>query len=327
RAADAENAGLSWPANNLGGSAYRRGRRETALKLWRRTLALQPHDPTFTRQAAAEAQLVTEGAMASIMLDHATQLDRRLANAHGDNLGAMSSRESLVLPVAEARAAAHEGARGWAEAAGFEPQRPADVLPKAVALWRIAWLRQDWQAILDAEPPSSAPATLAVRGEALVRLGRLAEAQALVATFPLDCQPCALDRAWLAEARGERALADQWFSEASRIAPSLPSGPLAWGQTLLARGVLDKAERQFQDALRRSPRAEEALEALGELRLAKDDAGAAGKHFAAALKLTPKWGRAHLKWGEALAKLGKADQARAHFAVAAGLDLTPTERA
>jgi tetratricopeptide (TPR) repeat protein len=332
QAADAEHAGLSWPAGNLAFGAVARGRLERSLVLLRRADALATHDPTYTRQAAAEARFAFQGGIAQLLLDHATAFDLRMALARGDNLGRSQSRESLALEAAEARALVHDGAQADADANAFVPRRPADVVAKAVSLWRIADDREDWQAALDRlalmpQSNSSRPYGLGRRALALAKLGRSAEAQAVVAPTPLDCQPCVIVRGFIAEAYGRRAEADHWFAEASRIAPSIPSGPLNWGQALLARGDAAKAAVQFREALRRSPRAEEALEGLGEALTLQGDAEGAVKQYAAGDKLTPKWGRNHLKWGEALAKLGDAARAKAQFALAAKLDLTAQERA
>jgi Flp pilus assembly protein TadD len=49
--------------------------------------------------------------------------------------------------------------------------------------------------------------------------------------------------------------------------------------------------------------------------------------FEAASQLAPNWGRLHLEWGAALIYLGRKNEARAQWNVAAGLDLTASERA
>ncbi|HEX3672640.1 MAG TPA: hypothetical protein VHU87_00060, partial [Rhizomicrobium sp.] len=49
--------------------------------------------------------------------------------------------------------------------------------------------------------------------------------------------------------------------------------------------------------------------------------------FAEADQDAPHWGRLRLKWGEALVYAGKKDEAKKQFAIAAGLDLSPAERA
>jgi len=330
--ADAQHAGLSWPAADLAGSAAAHGRFESSVALLRRAETLQDHDPTYTRQAARESRFATEASLATLLLDHATLLDRRVADARGDALGRPGSRESLALQVAEARAWTHDWTRAEADANAFVPRRPADVTAKATWLWRIAFIRHDWPTALvrlNVLEQSVRPnlANQARRGEGLVNLGRLTEAQGVIGPTPLDCQPCVISRALIAEATGRRSEADHWFAEATRIAPCLPNGPLYWGQTLLARGDAAKAGVEFREALRRSPRAEEAIDGLGEALLAQGDAAGAAGRFAEALKLTPRWGRAHLKWGEALARQGKIADAKAQFALARGLDLTPAERA
>jgi len=233
------------------------------------------------------------------------------------------------------RALAHDGLGAESEANSFTPRGPEDAGLKAVDLMFIALARRDWASFLERfdaaeklDPVDTAGyAFTAFRANALAQLGRSADAQALIAPTPLDCQPCIVARGQIAEAAGRRGEADHWFSEASRMAPSIPGGPRSWGQALIARGDAAHAAAQFREALRRSPRAEEAIEGLGEALALQGDAAGAAKQYAAADKLTPNWGRLHLKWGEALAKLGKSDEARAQLKTAAGLDLTPAERA
>jgi len=335
RAADAENAGLSWPAGNLAGIAQAQGRYEESLRLANRNMALSPHDPSETPEARTSAVLLAEQGKAYLLEDHGAALATAMALSQGDNLGLQGSRASLQARVAVFRALAHDGLGAESEANSFTPRGPEDAGLKAVDLMHIALARQDWASFVErfdaAEKLDPADtvgyAFTAFRANALAQLGRSADAQALIAPTPLDCQPCIVARGQVAEAAGRRAEADHWFGEASRMAPSIPGGPRSWGQALIARGDAARAAVQFREALRRSPRAEEAIEGLGEALALQGDAAGAAKQYAAADKLTPNWGRLHVKWGEALAKLGKSDEARAQMKTAAELDLTQAERA
>jgi Flp pilus assembly protein TadD len=64
----------------------------------------------------------------------------------------------------------------------------------------------------------------------------------------------------------------------------------------------------------------------GEALIVKNRSDLALTKFEEANKYAPKWGRLHLKWGEALWWSGDKNSARKQFAIAAGLDLTPSEK-
>jgi tetratricopeptide (TPR) repeat protein len=112
-----------------------------------------------------------------------------------------------------------------------------------------------------------------------------------------------------------------------RLTPSLPLSNEAWGRALLERGQARDALAKFDAAIAKGPRYGDAFEGRGEALLALGDAKAAVAAFEHAASLVPKWGRLHLKWAEALAKLGARDRVRAELQIAAGLELTPAERA
>jgi Tfp pilus assembly protein PilF len=61
--------------------------------------------------------------------------------------------------------------------------------------------------------------------------------------------------------------------------------------------------------------------------MAKNRSDLALAKFTEAEKYASNWGRLHLKWGEALGYVGKPEEAKKQFALAAGLDLTPGEKA
>ena len=246
QAADAENAGLSWPAGDLGGIAEDAGRPEEALRLYRRSLTLALRDPGFiTPQAVREWQHRDgRGSIANILRDHATSLTQAIALSQGDNLGGTGSRASGQVRVADSRARAHDGLRAEADVAAFIPRNTDDANLKVWTFAYVAFNRQDWAAFLtridaaEAAAPHGLPSTTVApsRVSALVGLGRVAEAATVVASTPLDCQPCIVARAQVAEAAGRRGEADHWFAEASRMAQSVPNGSLYWGRALLERG-------------------------------------------------------------------------------------------
>ena len=159
------------------------------------------------------------------------------------------------------------------------------------------------------------------------RLGRIQEAEALIAQAPLDCYFCLRMRGRIAAIAGQTAAADHWFAEAVRQAPSLANADQEWAEVKLARGDRTGALTLAEQAARKAPRWADPLELWGEILLAEGDANRAAAKFAAAANLAPRWGRLHLKWGEALAQLGKADEARAKWRAAATMDLSPADRA
>ena len=198
-------------------------------------------------------------------------------------------------------------------------------------LAHIAMEREDWATALAKVRTGSRGMNplIETAQEALVLagLGRTAEAQAVIAPTPLNCAPCVVARAAVAEAAGDRRTADHWFGEAARIMPSLPEAPMRWGRALLARGDGPRALAQFQVAMKRSPKAHDAIEGAGEALLMMGNPKEAAAMFARAAVQTPRWGRLHLKWGEALAKLGKTDEARVKWRAAATMDLSAADRA
>ena len=166
-----------------------------------------------------------------------------------------------------------------------------------------------------------------LRAEALARLGRVAEAEALIAPTPMDCDRCLTVRGVVAEAAGDRAAADRWFAEAARLTPSLPRARLVWGRARLARGDLDGAIRLFRQAEERGPRWADPLKYEGDALAAGRDWDGALSRYAAAAERAPRWGALHLAWGRALAASGNRDDALAKWRAAAAMDLSAADRA
>jgi Flp pilus assembly protein TadD len=158
------------------------------------------------------------------------------------------------------------------------------------------------------------------------RLGHFAAAERLIAGTPPDCDECMVQRARVAELRGQHARADWWFARVAADAPSLPFANAEWGQALLERGKPDEAIAQFKLSNQKSPHFADPLEGWGEALMARNQSDQALAKFKEAGKYAPNWGRLHLKWGEALAYSGKPTEAKAQFARAAQLDLTPSEK-
>ncbi len=173
----------------------------------------------------------------------------------------------------------------------------------------------------------ASPRILALEAFSLVQLGQPEAAQKVIATTPVDCFFCALTRAMILSRQGDAVGAEQAFRAAERLYPGQITGLLYWGRERLARGDAQGALQVFRRAEKLAPRFADPSVWSGEALLALGDDKAAEQAFRKAEPLAPRWGRLHLKWGEALAKLGKTNEARAKWTAAAGMDLTPTERA
>jgi tetratricopeptide (TPR) repeat protein len=162
---------------------------------------------------------------------------------------------------------------------------------------------------------------------ALARAGDFAGAAAAIGPTPLDCVACLRARGKVDALQGKWASADAWFLRAIAAAPSIPFAYAERGEMLLMKGEPDAAIAQFTLANKRGPHYADALELWGEALMAKQRPKLALAKFEMAARYAPNWGRLHLKWGEALAKAGKTADAQARWRRAAGLHLTPPERA
>jgi tetratricopeptide (TPR) repeat protein len=163
--------------------------------------------------------------------------------------------------------------------------------------------------------------------EALAHLGRIGEAQALIARTPLDGYDAVRIRGVVAALAGSPAEADRWFADAIRQAPSLPLAHLDWARAKLARGDAHGAIAEAAVAHAKGPRYADPLELWGEALMAKGEFAAAAGKFREADRWAPAWGRNHLRWGEALWRAGDLDDARKQFAAANGDGLSLADRA
>jgi tetratricopeptide (TPR) repeat protein len=95
---------------------------------------------------------------------------------------------------------------------------------------------------------------------------------------------------------------------------------------LLAKGDADAAIAEFKQANEKGPHFADPLEMWGEALMQKHRSDLALAKFEEADKYAPRWARLHLKWGEALFYAGKPDEAKKQFAIAAGLDLSQSDK-
>jgi tetratricopeptide (TPR) repeat protein len=167
-------------------------------------------------------------------------------------------------------------------------------------------------------------ATLAI---GYARVGRLADARAMLGKTLLDCGSCLEARAWVAELAGDRATADRWFATLERAEPESPKPDAGWGGAMLERGDADGAIAKLKEAHRKGAHFADPLETWGEALVTKRDYAGAIARFAEADQYAPLWGRNHLRWGEALLRLGRYREARLQFEAASRLDLSRPDRA
>jgi hypothetical protein len=282
---------------------------------------------------AAQAEIDLElGAFQDSAREQADVVRKRLPGRYGLSAD-LARSQTGEHDLAAARATLAEPVRTTAFTPGF------DSLTTHVARMLLDSEAQDWAGIesdaaalapLLAKYPGvsfGVPTMVApVLAYAEAKLGKVAAAEARIATTPADCYACLIARARIAELRGQRGRADYWFARAVAVAPSIPFAYSHWGDALLARGKPDDAIAEFKTANQKGPHFADPLEGWGEALMANNQSHLALAKFAEAEKYAPNWGRLHLKWGEALAYAGRKDEAKAQFARAAALDLTAAEK-
>jgi tetratricopeptide (TPR) repeat protein len=242
----------------------------------------------------------------ALALDHDVSAARRLLAG----LDTPAAHFSLVTNGQTAQVVIDQQMEDWRAAAGHLEALVASIQDLGPMSRQVVH-RRDWS-------------HLAV---AYSHLGRLSDADRMVALTPLDCDDCLRARGEIAAIQHDRAGADGWYAAAARHAPSSPFPHTDWGRALLAMGALDDAIAKFKEAHRRGPRFADPLELWGEALMAKRNYADAVGEYAEADKYAPRWGRNHLRWGEALMLSGRYGEARRQYETANGLDLSKADRA
>jgi len=312
------------------------GQPEYALWLARQTAKYSDYS-NLIPAAGLMRQRSSEARIASIAGDNATAARILAELAPLEQLGTVGSDTAMWAELSQQLALLHEPKRALESLSRF--RSGTEFGRREAMLLLIGMAREDWAEAVRAadgidadnakQPDGGIHKQLvkANRALALARLGRLAEAQVIIEDTQLSCQVCIISRAEIAEAGGQRAAADHWFAQASRLAPSIPTADVAWGRAVMARGDIAAAVPILTRAQARSPRNADARHYLGEALLLRGDAKGAAAQFSTAADLAPNWARNHILWAEALGKLGKSEDAAAHRATARKLDLTPSDRA
>jgi tetratricopeptide (TPR) repeat protein len=204
------------------------------------------------------------------------------------------SEDDLETPVYRARLLAAQGwtSGEWAAAvSGMEQiQTAAAAGPQAAdraMLWPVeVW---PWQAY------------------GYARLGRLAEAQALIGRTPLDCYLCLRMRGEIAALSNDRHGVDLWFARAVRTAPTLPFAYAEWARAVERWGDEQRAAGLYRQARARGPAWPDPLVWWGQSLLSQGKPGAALARFEGAASLAPGWAAARdgLKVAEARPSSGR----------------------
>jgi tetratricopeptide (TPR) repeat protein len=259
---------------------------------------------------------------------------------------AESGREGVVLCLA----GLHEHGAARDALRSLPPSGPAFLYNRTVLAFQAAYKTGDWGTVLSPLWPETLrnkyadarkfaglvtyiPSIYGARQErayvarAMAAEGHVPAALNLVARTPLDCDECLRIRGKIDALAGNWDGAAFWFADAVKQAPSIPFAYADWGEMLMAKGDLDDAIAKFQIANQKGPHFADPLEMWGEALMRTNRSDLALGKFQEANKYAPNWGRLHLEWGEALHYAGMPDEAGKQFAIAAGLDLSQSDKA
>jgi tetratricopeptide (TPR) repeat protein len=125
--------------------------------------------------------------------------------------------------------------------------------------------------------------------ETYARVGRNADADAVLGLLPLDIYDGWCARGRIASLRHDYATADKTFAEAVRQAPSIPRAYLDWGNMLAAKGDLASAITKYTEANRLDPHWADPLKAWGDVLARQGEPRAALKKYRQALERAPHW--------------------------------------
>ena len=316
------------------------GHDEAALQEWRRGAALTRSGRPIDIQASARKSLVLgfDAAGAQLLGDFRTAAaDTGFGEGPVEASGTFSFTPLIVRILAlghdlgGARRAMSQG--GTLEGTfGLSAEREHAVLDEATGDWPgvVAELERLRANLIAAGPSQRTPLERALEpwlALAYAHTARQAEAEALIASSPLDCDECVLARGQIAAARGDWAGAARWFAMTAQRTPSLPFANFEWARMLMAKGDVGAAIARLKLANQAGPHYADVLELWGEALMRQGDFRGAAAKFRAADENAPHWGRNHLRWGEALARQGEADAAQAQWRTAAALDLSVADRA
>lgn len=128
-----------------------------------------------------------------------------------------------------------------------------------------------------------------VHAEALLMVGRLADAKAIIERTPLDCYHCLRVRGKVAQSMNRPDEAQRWYSKAVEAGPRLAFAYVDWARLLAAHGRFEGAEHRFAKAAAISPNWADPLKYWGDALAAQGKRDEATEKYDAALKLAPNW--------------------------------------
>jgi tetratricopeptide (TPR) repeat protein len=290
---------------NLATTAGPLGHYEESLQAARRTLQL------LSRRDRGQ---IAEGPAAIVRLQETEAVDELLGDQTGalaelDRIAALpqfySSRDAGQADRVSLLADRHDLALARAEA----DRVAADDAAATVAVRKygifaaphasVAAASGDWNVVRQValiEPATTglpsdgiASSLWPLKAVALAHVGHVPEAEALIGSTGLDCYPCLIARAKIAEIKGDRPSADRWFAEAARQGPSLPQAWEAKGEALLARGQIDAAGKAFARAHELGPHWADPLKGLGDVEARRGRWNDALRDYREALEAAPNW--------------------------------------
>lgn len=128
-----------------------------------------------------------------------------------------------------------------------------------------------------------------LEARALIQLGRVDEAAALIAQTPLDCYTCVRVRGLVEEARDNAPAAQRWYAEAARQGPRLAPAFADWGRLLVNARHYEGAEVKLARAVQLAPNWADPLKTWGDMLAAEGRSKEALAKYDDALKLAPAW--------------------------------------
>ena len=264
---------------------------------------------------ASEQPAAASGGYAHAIAEAQYYLDRASGDftALSDQIGRLrlTSVLNLYADWAAAAAGEHDVASARHLLVRGLAADPVDK-PFLEASWLVSAAADDWPSALSdakalaareeaAKAAATGPAwatsdelTLATRYRpwlalAEAKTGDVRAAQLLIAASPADCYLCVRMRGQIAEAAGDRPMADHWFAEAVRQAPRLPMAYLDWGQAVLARGDTAGAVAKFTLAHQFGPHFADPLKDWGDALARQGRFREALAKYDEALKDAPNW--------------------------------------
>ena len=257
-AAERPNLALTW--FNIGSIEGAMGHAEAALEAAKTGARLTRRSDRggYSEGTARAARLLQTAMYAELLGDDRTAMVQYEQALKGREY--FGIRAQAPASLAAARARLHEASAARRAAAAIGPDDGAigerlQVYGGTSLVYYFADAAiEDWGGALRqigryqaavGNPEADATTVTPLAAEALARLGRHAEAEALAASTPQDCYLCIQKRGVVAALRGDHRGADRWFATAVGLGPSLPFAYADWGRALHERGDHKAAVARF----------------------------------------------------------------------------------